>query len=150
MRGVCPGGDGHLCQGVLTLRCEGCSSTELPALGPCVLVRRDAHHGMPRARCAHSNSVLWLIEGWLACSAHPPEHEHFQRLNNGCRYLSREGKAKGNFPIRLLLLLLKKKNALMPAKCLALRMGRVFLALVRTLPLQMQMQPLQFWCFNWL
>lgn len=38
------------------------------------------------------------------------------------------------------------KNALMSGKCLALRMGRVFLAP----PLQMQMQPLQFWCFNWL
>lgn len=140
VRGVCPRGDGHLCQGELTPQYEGCCSTKLtlPALGLRVPLWRYVHHGMPRAKCTRSESATWLVAGGTICMFCPSTWARaFPKTQQEHGYLSREAKGKGNFPTqRLLLLLKKKKSVFMPAKSLSLRIGRVFLALVRTLPLK--------------
>jgi len=67
--GVCPRGDGHLRQGVLTVRYKGCCSTKLalPALGLCVLVRRGIHHSVPKTRHAHSELAMGLAASGMTC-----------------------------------------------------------------------------------
>lgn len=113
VRGVCPRGDGHLCQGELTPQYEGCCSTKLalPALGLRVPLWRYVHHGMPRAKCTRSESATWLVAGGTICMFCPSTWARaFPKTQQEHGYLSREAKGKGNFPTQRLLLLLKKKK----------------------------------------
>lgn len=103
---------------------KGCCSTKLAlsALGLCVSVWRGVHHGrgihhsMPRTRCARGKLTMWLVAGGMTCMFCPSTYgfskdwiREFLKTQQKHRYLSREGKDKGNFQSQWVLLLLKKK-----------------------------------------